>query len=220
MMRQVAFVMVVALIGSLVLRTFLVQVFTVPSASMEPLLLVTDRIAVSRLPPTSSPRRGEVVVFADPGDWLPASAIPVRQTGARREVTRAMQFLGIAPPDRGTLVKRVIGVGGDRVVCCDATGRIAVNGVSVQEPYLPIGSAPSRSPFTVVVPYNSVWVMGDNRSVSLDSRAHVNTPGGGFVPTSLIRGTVEAVVWPLARARALPDGTLAFAGVPTVVPAG
>jgi signal peptidase I len=104
-------------------------------------------------------------------------------------------------PSGGHLVKRVIGVGGDRVRCCDAQGRLTVNGKALDESsYLPKGTLPSEDPFDVHVPEGHLWVMGDNRSDSYDSRGHMGDPGGGFVADDLVVGKVWALIWPLKRA--------------------
>ena len=144
------------------------------------------------------------MVFRDPGDWLdpPASTL----TGPRKALVSAMTFIGLLPSDTGDdLVKRVIGVGGDHVVCCDDAGRITVNGVPLEESeYLDAGDVPSQTPFDIVVPEGSLWVMGDNRSNSQDSRFHEEQrPGDGMVPVDNVIGRAAAVVWPAGHWRLL-----------------
>ncbi|GAA1933786.1 signal peptidase I [Nocardioides marmoribigeumensis] len=185
--------LVLALLLALGIKTFLVQMFFVPSESMEPLFIKNDRIMVEKWSYWSSPvRRGDVVVFEDPGGWLgpPPPLNPVQ---------KGLSTIGLYPTG-GHLVKRVIGVGGDRVACCDPDGRLTVNGVPlVEDSYVKKGSKPSDRDFSVTVPKGRLWVMGDNRSNSEDSRYHRQLPGGGTVPESAVVGKVWAIVWPISR---------------------
>ena len=194
--------MVVALVISVVIKTFLVQAFYIPSASMENTLLINDRVLVNKL--ANQPEeihRGEVVVFRDPGGWLPPSA---GNSGVRGAIQDALVFVGLAPSSsERDLVKRVIGVGGDKVACCDDDGHITVNGQPLEEPYVYPGDEPSGEKFSVTVPKGELWVMGDHRSVSEDSRAHRQQPGKGFVPVDDVIGRAFTIVWPLDRARML-----------------
>ncbi len=129
-----------------------------------------------------SVHRGDIVVFKDPGGWLPAPAPPTG-LGAGKPSRSVLTFIGLLPQDSGEhLIKRVIGVGGDHVECCDEPGRLVVNGVAIDEPYIAPGSVPSEIDFSVTVPDGYVWVMGDNRQDSEDSRYHQGNPGGGAVP--------------------------------------
>jgi len=138
-------------------------------------------------------QRGDIVVFDDPGDWLGPNE------GAERAnpVQEALEMFGLFPTG-GHLVKRVIGVGGDHVRCCDREGRIVVNGVALEESYLPEGVAPSASDFDVEVEPGKLWVMGDNRPASSDSRAHQGSDGGAIDVDDVV-GKVWAVVWPASR---------------------
>ena len=188
--------LVLALAVSAVVKTFFVQMFFVPSGSMRPLLQEDDRILVEKASywGGSPVERGDVVVFADPdGKWLgPLVEQPTR-------VQKVLGGLGLYPTG-GHLVKRVIGVGGDHVVCCDSKGRIRVNDVPLDEKdFIAEGAAPSDRKFDVDVPEGRLWVMGDNRGDSEDSRFHQDLPGGGTVPESLVVGKVWAVVWPFDR---------------------
>ncbi len=194
--RETAIIVVAALVLSALVRAFLVQAFFVPSQSMEDTLLVSDRIIASKITTTlSGVERGQVVVFKDPGGWLPAP--PPAPGGVRGALRTGLTFVGLLPSDSGQdLVKRVIGVGGDHVVCCDAQGRIELNGVSLDEPYT-VGPT-NQVIFDVVVPPGRVFVMGDNRGNSRDSRFHLDVDNGG-VPDANVVGKVQWVIWPISR---------------------
>ncbi|MGZ4609647.1 MAG: signal peptidase I [Actinomycetes bacterium] len=199
--RELPFIVVAALVISVLIKTFLVQAFYIPSGSMENTLLVNDRVLVDKLADKPDEiHRGDVVVFRDPGGWLPENA--TAGPGLRSAVRTALEFAGVAPSaSEKDLIKRVIGVGGDRVVCCDVDHRITVNGVALTEPYLFPADQPSAEPFAVTVPAGELWVMGDHRSVSLDSRAHQSPAFGyGFVPVADVVGRAFTLVWPLDRA--------------------
>ncbi len=190
----------VALVISLLLKTFLVQAFWIPSGSMEDTLLVKDRVLVEKI--TGHARaihRGDVVVFRDPGGWLPPGQ-RLKSGGVRGLLRESLAFVGLAPDATGDdLIKRVIGLPSDRVVCCDQKGRLSVNGVALDEPYLFPGSVPSTSRFDVTVTANSLWVMGDHRDDSQDSRSHQADPRKGMVPMKNVVGRAFVVVWPLDR---------------------
>jgi signal peptidase I len=211
--KELAAVVVGAVIVASLLRGFVGQMFVIPSISMENTLQVEDRVLVEKL---SATKRGEVVVFADPGGWLTGTS--ARQRGA---IGKVFQFIGVLP-DTSTehLIKRVVGVAGDRVICCDAAGRLTVNSQALEETgYLtldPDGTQvqPSAIKFDVIVPRGHFFVMGDNRDHSRDSRCHLNDEqaGGGtgqnaFVSQDLVVGRAIAVVWPLVRRHGLviPD---------------
>jgi signal peptidase I len=189
---------------AIVIKAFFVQAFYIPSGSMNDTLVFNDRILVEK--PSywrSGPSRGDIVVFEDPGEWLGPEEGQSSATG----VASLLEVFGLYPTG-GHLVKRVIGVGGDHVVCCDADGRLTVNGVPLDEAgYLFPGAKPSERSFDVEVPDGYLWVMGDNRASSADSRAHLGDPGGGFVPVGSVVGKVFSVVWPLDHAKILkrPD---------------
>lgn len=215
-LRDLLVILVIAFTVSFLLKTFLVRSFYIPSGSMRETLQVNDHILVNQLvPDVVGVQRGDVVVFRDPGGWLdmPTSATTPQPTA----VGKFMEALGLtADTSTDYVVKRVIGVGGDRVTCCDAEGRLSVNGVPLDEPYavVPEGhSAVSDIEFDVVVPEGSVWVMGDNRYSSMDSRYHQDEPGRGFVSEQEIVGRAFLINWPFTRFGWLDNYPDTFTGV-------
>lgn len=191
--RELVIVVVLALVISAALRAFVVQAFYVPSPSMVSTLQPGDRLLAvkPRLGPVS---RGEVVVFKDPGGWLDE---PQPIGGWRGTLTEVLTFIGLLPSDSGNdLVKRVIGIAGDRVACCDDQGRIVVNGIPLTESY--VDGSTDQVRFDVVVPPESVFVLGDNRADSRDSRFFLDQ-GAGSVPTDHIVGRASALIWPVDR---------------------
>ncbi len=201
LVREFAIILVSALVLSWAVKTFLLQPFFIPSQSMENTLIEKDRVLVSKLTPGPFDlHRGDVVVFKDPGGWLADSAKP--DLNAVQEVVNpVLTFVGLLPQDSGEhLIKRVIGVGGDHVVCCDSDGLVTVNDEPIVETdYIKAGSLPSQVEFDKVVPDGSLWVMGDNRQNSHDSRFTGGNPGGGFVPEENVVGVAFVKVWPLDR---------------------
>ena len=199
-----------AVVVASILCGFVGQMFLIPSVSMENTLQVDDRVVVEKL---STVRRGQVIVFKDPGGWFTGATL-----GERGPIGRALEFVGVLP-DIGTehLIKRVIGVPGDRVVCCDKAERVTVNGQPLNETsYLVIGqdgapTQPSAIEFDVTVPNGRLFVLGDNRDHSRDSRCHLNDVQAGLttgenalVSEDLVVGRAIAVVWPLDRRHRLP----------------
>jgi signal peptidase I len=204
-----------ALVLSLLLKTFLIRSFFIPSGSMMNTLQIDDRIIVNELVPNIVPlERGDVVVFKDPGGWLgPVEAKETNFLVAAGEFV--LSAFGVVAPDSDQhLVKRVIGVGGDHVVCCDADGKLQINGVSITEPYVIAGSVPSDVKFDVTVPAGSYWVMGDNRGNSEDSRFHGDLPGKGFVGSKYVVGRAFVVSWPSSHWKWLDNYADVFKSVP------
>ena len=200
LLRESTIVIALALLLSLVVKTWLMQALYIPSESMENTLLKGDRVIVNKLVPAHFDlKRGDVIVFVDPDHWLPAQ-VPVQRTPFATAVRSTLTFVGLLPTDEGNhLIKRVIGLPGDHVVCCDSNDKITVNGLRLIEPYIFPGDSPSQQAFDITVPAGKVWVMGDHRSESADSRPHDQGSGGvkGSVPESLIVGRAITVVWPL-----------------------
>ncbi|MEU1507235.1 signal peptidase I [Kitasatospora sp. NPDC005748] len=206
LLHEIPLIVLVALLVALVMKTFMVQVFVIPSGSMEQTIQIGDRVLVDKLTPWfgAEPGRGDVVVFKDPGGWLEADHKPSTDGPVLRGAKQVLTFVGLLPSDsEQDLIKRVIGVGGDTVECCDEQGRLSVNGTAVDEPYLSPGNPPSRQPFKVKVPQGRLWVMGDHRDVSADSRFHMGNPGQGTIPLSGVVGQAFVVAWPVGRVHQL-----------------
>ncbi|WP_413966264.1 signal peptidase I [Actinacidiphila polyblastidii] len=192
----------IALVLALLIKTFLVQAFSIPSDSMQHTLERGDRVLVDKLTPWfgSEPTRGEVVVFHDPGGWLPENP-PASSNPLVRGLQTGLSFIGLMPSaDEKDLIKRVIGVGGDTVEC-QGTGPVKVNGKALDEPYVYAGNTPCSpdAPFKITVPKGRIWVMGDHRQDSLDSRFHMSLPGGGTVSDDKVVGRAIVVAWPINR---------------------
>jgi signal peptidase I len=205
LLKELPILVVVALVVSLFIKTFVVQFFYIPSGSMENTLQIKDRVAVNKVPFISkSIDRGDVVVFRDPNNWLPE----IVDYGTNKYVSKAKSALvavGVLPnPTKQYLVKRVVGVAGDRIVCCTKTGNLTINDVEVTEPYIYAGNKPSEMTFDVTVPKGKIWVMGDHRGASADSRYHQDDINKGFVPLSRVTGRVVAVIWPFKNITYVP----------------
>ena len=205
---ELPWLVVVSIALTLLVRTFLVQPFFIPSGSMENTLQTGDRVLVSKLSyRLGEVNRGDVVVFDGTDSFATAPAAPPRNLLGR--LGRLVGGpLGLAAAGERDFIKRVLGVPGDRVACCDDTGRLTVNGVALDEQaYLFPGDAPSALTFDVMVPAGRLWLMGDHRGSSADSRSLLGQPGGGMVPQTRVLGRALSVVWPLQDVRALarPD---------------
>jgi signal peptidase I len=201
--RDLAIIVIAALVLTILLKAFVVQVFSIPSGSMENTLLPGDRILVNKLVYRFRPiARGDIVVFSGAGSWDPVTPPP--SNPVVRILDDARSLVGIAGP--GTdYVKRVIGIPGDRVACCNSRGQVTVNGVPLSEKsYIYPGAAPSQIPFNIKVPAGRLWVMGDNRADSDDSRYRTSSPGGGTIPESAVVGRAFLIIWPLSRFTDLP----------------
>ncbi|WP_243838723.1 MULTISPECIES: signal peptidase I [Aeromicrobium] len=184
-----------AMVMAIVVKTFFLQAFYIPSESMEPTMLVDDKILVQKVSYWGGDiKRGDIVVFDDPGGWL----APEDSRKASNVVQSSMEKIGLFPTG-GHLIKRVIGVGGDTIRCC-SEGKLTVNGKELDEPYLLDESATKDQTFEVKVRKGYLWVMGDNRGNSSDSRAHQGDPGGGQVSEKSVVGKAWVRVWPFGRA--------------------
>lgn len=201
--KELPVLVVVALVLALIIKTFVIQAFYIPSESMENTLLTNDRVLVNKLVyHTREIERGDVVVFSGVDSWDGE----VQFEEPSNPIAAFFRWVGTAfgvVPGEKDYIKRVIGIGGDKVKCCDSKGRITVNGVALEETYLYPGDVPSESFFETTVPPDRLWVMGDHRSVSLDSRSHTGDPGGGSIPVPQVIGRAFVIVWPFSRAGAL-----------------
>jgi signal peptidase I len=204
-----------ALVLSLLVKTFLIRSFFIPSGSMLETLQIQDRIIVNELVPEVVPiERGDVIVFRDPGNWLSPIAKPEQNFFEASSEWFLSAFGFVASDSTQHLVKRVIGVEGDRIVCCDADKKLTINGVPITEPYLAKGVEPSVLDFDVVVPKDSFWVMGDNRGSSEDSRYHQDLPSKGFVDKKHVVGRAFVISWPVANWLWLDNYPNVFKDVP------
>lgn len=193
----------IALILALLIKTFLVQAFSIPSDSMQNTLQRGDRVLVDKLTPWfgSEPERGEVVVFHDPGGWLDGEPTPDPNA-----VQKFLSFIGLMPSsEEKDLIKRTIAVAGDTVECKKG-GPVKVNGKALDEPYIYPGDTPcDDQPFgPFKVPKDRIWVMGDHRQNSRDSRYHMEDANSGFVPVDKVVGRAVVVAWPINRWATLP----------------
>lgn len=204
-----------ALVLSLLIKTFLIRSFFIPSGSMEQTLLINDRIIVNELVPDLIPlQRGDVVVFQDPGFWL--GDVSNNKLDFLTQTTDwFLSAFGITAPDsKQHLVKRVIGLPGDHVVCCSFDRRLEINGKPITEPYIAAGAKPSEIDFDVTVPADSYWVMGDNRGNSADSRYHQDLASKGFVNKKFVVGRAFLLSWPFSRFHWLDNYPNVFKNVP------
>ncbi|MBH5337228.1 signal peptidase I [Streptomyces pactum] len=222
--REIPVLIGVALLIALLLKTFLVQAFVIPTGSMEQTIRIGDRVLVDKLTPWfgAEPERGDVVVFKDPGGWLQDEEKPKNDdiVGVK-QAKQFLTFIGLLPSaDEQDLIKRVVGVGGDTVRCCDESGRITVNGTPLQEPYLHPGNNPSEIEFEVKVPENRLFVMGDHRADSADSRYHLDEEGQGTISEDLVVGRAVVIAWPFGHWRRLeaPETYASVEDAPTSEP--
>jgi signal peptidase I len=203
-LREFPILVIVALAVSLVIKSFLVQFFYIPSGSMENTLQINDRVAVNKIPFISkSIDRGDVVVFRDPSNWLPEPYAD-NQNKVIAKIKEGLVLVGVLPnPAKQYLVKRVIGIAGDNVVGKD--GIVTINGKETDEPYIFAGNKPSELDFNVTVPEGKIWVMGDHRGASADSRYHQDDVNNGFVPESKVTGRVVGIIWPIKNIGTVPS---------------
>ena len=208
LLREIPIIIGSALIVSIIVKTFFLHFFFIPTGSMENTLQVGDRIAVNKFRALFSEiKRGEIVVFADPDNWL-GQAPDDQNSGLIGQGKNLLITIGVVPdPAKQYLIKRVIGVGGDTVICCDDQDKLQVNGKSVDEPYVYENDKASESNFNVTVPEGFIWVMGDHRAASSDSRFHTNDVNSGMVPLSKVVGRATFIVWPVSNLDFLEKGS-------------
>ena len=216
--QEIPLLLIIAFVLATVIKTFVVQAFYIPSGSMEQTLLVSDRVLVNKFVyDTREPRRGEVVVFRGTDSWAPESGF-TQNTGTLATAGRMLGgLIGAAPPDEKDFVKRVIGTSGDVVQCCDANGRVEVNGSPLVEPYVFEDDPIKERPFgPVTVPQGRLFMMGDHRSRSADSREYLNDQWRGTIPVNAVIGQAYATAWPASRWGLLQEPDT-FSNVPTAL---
>jgi signal peptidase I len=204
-LRELVILIVIALVIAVVIKTYAIQAFFIPSGSMENTLEINDRVLVNKIVyDTRSIHRGDIVVFNGDGSWDPGAPLPANSNFVQKFSSGFASMFGFGHPG-DILIKRVIGLPGDTVACCDAQGRVTVNGIPLTEQsYLYPDDAPSEERFNIVVPPGRLWVMGDHRSISDDSRDHEGDPGGGTIPENAVIGRAFVIIWPPSRWRILP----------------
>ena len=203
--KELPVLIVVALLLTLVIKTYVIQAFYIPSGSMQNTLGIGDRVLVNKVVyDIRNIHRGDIVVFSGDGSWNPTTP-PASSNFIAKFGESVASMFGFAR-DQNDYVKRVIGLPGDHVACCDTQGQVTVNGIPLNEKsYLFPGNSPSENRFSVTVPANSLWVMGDHRDVSWDSRGHrYGYPGGGSIPESAVVGRAFIVIWPVSKWAVLP----------------
>jgi signal peptidase I len=203
--QELPVLVLIAIVLALLIKTFLVQAFYIPSESMQNTLQVKDRVLVNKLVyDFRQPHRGEIVVF-NGVEWQ--QEVPVAQPGStvQRWLRGFASAVGLGPPNEKDFIKRVIGLPGDTVQCCSADGRVTVNGHPLVEPYIFDNTPEAQRTFgPVKVPAGRLWVMGDHRGVSADSRSHIADQWHGTIPIDHVVGRAFVIVWPIGRAGGLP----------------
>jgi signal peptidase I len=197
--KELPVLIVVALALALVIKTYAIQAFYIPSGSMQNTLAIGDRVLINKIVyHTRSIARGDIVVFNGDGSWDPVPPKPSQNIFSK--LLSDIKDIGGASADNDIYIKRVIGLPGDHVACCNAQGKVTVNGVPLTEgSYLYPGNVPSSTPFNITVPKGDLWVMGDHRAISYDSRGHMGMPGGGSIPENKVLGRAFVIIWPPSR---------------------
>jgi signal peptidase I len=197
--RELPVLIVVALVLALVIKTYAIQAFFIPSGSMQNTLEIGDRVLINKLVyHVRGIARGDVVVFNGDGSWDVTP--PPGSSNVFSKFAGDLEDIVGANHNNDVYIKRVIGLPGDHVACCNAQGQMTVNGVALTEgSYLYPGNAPSNTPFNITVPPGRLWVMGDHRAISYDSRGHMGDPGGGTIPESAVMGRAFVIIWPPSR---------------------
>ncbi len=206
LLKELPVLLIVAFVLALLIKAFLVQAFFIPSGSMEPTLhgcpgCSGDRVLVNKVPYYfHDPQPGDVVVFRGPESWAPEVQVAAPGNVVQSALLWLGRAIGTAPPDEKDFVKRVVATGGQTVECCDSQGRVTVDGRPLTEPYIEFETPiEARSFGPIVVPPGRLWVMGDNRAGSADSRAHVDDGEMGTIPVDNVIGKAAVIVWPVSR---------------------
>jgi signal peptidase I len=197
--RELPVLIVVAIVLALIIKSFAIQAFYIPSGSMENTLEIGDRVLINKVVyHLRSIHRGDIIVFDGTGSW-DFDTPPANSNIFSKAASELEGIVGVSH-DSDIYIKRVIGLPGDHVVCCNSKGQVTVNGVALSESsYLYPGNAPSTQKFNITVPAGRLWVMGDHRAVSYDSRGHMGDPGGGTIPESAVLGRAFVIIWPPSR---------------------
>jgi signal peptidase I len=195
-LRELPVLIAIAIVLAIVIKSFAIQAFFIPSGSMQNTLEINDRVLINKFIYHFRPiHRGDIIVFDGTGSW-DLDSPPASSNIFSKAIDEFEGLVGISH-DSNIYIKRVIGLPGDRVACCNSEGQVTVNGVALSEgSYLYPGNAPSAQKFAITVPAGSLWVMGDHRLVSYDSRGHMGYPGGGSIPESGVLGRAFVIIWP------------------------
>jgi signal peptidase I len=219
LLRELPVLLLVAFVLALIVKTFFVQAFFIPSGSMEQTLhgcpgCTGDRVLVNKVPYWfGEPEPGDVVVFKGPDTWSPEVTVAEPSNWFTGGLLWLGRTVGVAPPGEDDFVKRVIATEGQTVECCDAEGRVLVDGQPLDEPYIFENNPIDQRAFTkVTVPEGRLWVMGDHRSASADSREHVGDRYSGTVGVDDVIGKAALIVWPLDRFGVLDSPDIQDAG--------
>ncbi|WP_448640586.1 signal peptidase I [Geodermatophilus sp. URMC 63] len=227
LLRELPVLLLVAFVLALVVKTFFAQAFFIPSGSMEQTLhgcpgCTGDRVLVNKVPYWfGDPEPGDIVVFQGPDTWVPEVDVQEPDNWFTGALLWLGRTVGVAPPSEDDYVKRVIATGGQTVQCCDAEGRVTVDGQPLDEPYI-YENTPleSRAFDAVTVPEGRLWVMGDHRSASADSRSHVGDRYSGTIAVDDVIGKAALIVWPINRFGTLDDPDIQHAEASAEAPSG
>jgi signal peptidase I len=212
LLRELPVLLLVAFVLALLVKTFLAQAFFIPSGSMEQTLhgctgCTGDRVLVNKVPYWfGEPEPGDIVVFQGPDTWAPEITVAEPSNWVSGGLLWLGRAVGVAPPSEDDYVKRVIATGGQTVQCCDSEGRVTVDDEPLDEPYIHENTPLSSRAFSpVTVPEGRLWVMGDHRSASADSRSHVSDRYSGTIAVDDVIGKAAVIVWPFSRIGTLDD---------------